>query len=60
MKVKLISYTPEPDKVVAAAGRLCYSSLDATEIFDEFTPKNTSKMIEKIDKERAYIANGTR
>ena len=28
MNVKLITYTPDPEKVVASAAKLCYSSSD--------------------------------
>ena len=28
MKVKLLAYTPDPEKVVAAAAKLCYSKAD--------------------------------
>ena len=27
MKVKLLAYTPEPEKVISMAAKLCYSSV---------------------------------
>ena len=32
MRVDLISWTPEPDRTVAAAARLCYSQTHAAEL----------------------------
>ena len=37
MKVSLLTYTPEPEKLVAAAARLCYSNKEVSEIMDNFT-----------------------
>ena len=28
MKVKLLAYTPEPEKTVACAAKLCYAAVD--------------------------------
>lgn len=49
MKVKLITHTPEPEKVVAAAAKLCYSSAaDIDTIMNGLTPEKTSKFIEHL------------
>lgn len=34
MKITLISHTPDPEKLVAAAAKVCYSSSDIDRIFD--------------------------
>ena len=34
MTVRLIAYTPEPEKVVAAAAKLCYSDAHITDLLD--------------------------
>lgn len=38
MKVKLVTYTPEPEKIVGAAARLCYSPVGAEKILEDFSP----------------------
>ena len=49
MKVKLIAYTPDPEKVVAAAAKLCYSNADSIDdLMDGLTPENTSKFIRRL------------
>lgn len=37
MKVKLISHTPEPEKVIAMAAKLCYSPVGTDEIEKDLT-----------------------
>lgn len=37
MIVTLIAHTPDPERVVAAAARLCYSQVGATELLDNLT-----------------------
>ncbi|MCL2147632.1 MAG: FAD-dependent thymidylate synthase, partial [Synergistaceae bacterium] len=44
-KVSLLSYTPEPDKVVLSAARLCYSDISANDLFRNFDVKNPEKTI---------------
>ena len=44
-KVQLISCTPEPEKLVAAAAKMCYSAADAEHILDGLTPEKTSDFI---------------
>lgn len=46
--VKLIAYTPEPEKVVSAAAKLCYSKVGATEIMDNLTQDNISKFLDML------------
>lgn len=45
MNVELIAWTPEPEKVVAAAAKLCYSRNDAIGIMDGLTTESASKFI---------------
>ena len=37
MKVKLIAHTPNPEKVVAAAAKLCYSNAQIDTLLDGLT-----------------------
>jgi len=48
MKVKIIAHTPEPEKTVAAAARLCYSKISATEILENFTQDKAASFIKKL------------
>lgn len=48
MKVSLINYTPDPEKTVAAAARLCYSPVGAEKILDDFSEKEVELFIEKL------------
>lgn len=45
MKVKLINHTPEPEKTVAAAARLCYSPSGAEEIMENFTDEEIRRFL---------------
>ncbi len=38
MRVTLITHTPDPDKVVAAAAKLCYSESDVATLTENLTP----------------------
>ncbi len=48
MKVSLISHTPQPEEVVAAAARLCYSSRSASEIMERFREGEAAEFIRKL------------
>lgn len=48
MKVTLLTHTPEPEKLVAAAARLCYSDKQVSEIMDNFTEEKVEKFINKL------------
>ena len=45
MTVRLIAYTPEPEKVVAAAAKLCYSDAHITDLLDGLTEEKTAKFL---------------
>jgi len=48
VQVKLINYTPNPDKTVAAAARLCYSPLGAEKLMQDFSPDEVAKFLGKL------------
>ena len=48
MKVKLLSYTPEPEKLVATAAKLCYSSSDISSLREGLTEDKTRSFIEML------------
>lgn len=48
LKVKLLAYTPEPEKLVAAAARLCYSDKSADELMENFTPDKVEAFVRKL------------
>lgn len=49
MKVTLLAHTPEPEKLVAAAAKLCYSqSADVATLMDNLTPEATEKFLNKL------------
>lgn len=48
MHVTLLAHTPEPEKIVAAAARLCYSNSEISEIMDNFTEEKIEKFINKL------------
>ena len=49
MKVRLISYTPEPEKLIATAARVCYSNkADIETIQEDFSDEEISSFIEQL------------
>lgn len=48
MNVKLISFTSEPERKVAMAARLCYSSIGAVELEERMSDEQVNKLVEKI------------
>lgn len=48
LSVSLIQYTPEPEKVVAAAAKLCYSHSDAGEIMNDLTDEAVEKFLNRL------------
>lgn len=45
LKVKLIAHTPEPDKVVSMAAKLCYSQVGVEEIAQKLTDAEVDKFL---------------
>jgi thymidylate synthase (FAD) len=50
MKVQLINYSKNPEKIVAQAARLCYSSKNIDEIVESIDKDKQDKLIKKIMK----------
>jgi len=50
IKVHLIAYTPEPERTVAAAARLCYSPLGASELYEDLSAKEIKSLIKRLRK----------
>lgn len=48
MKVKLMEYTKNPERVVAMAARLCYSPIGAEELSEKMTDEQVGKLVKKI------------
>lgn len=48
MKVKLISYTPNPERMVAMSARLCYSPIGAEELVETMSEKQVENLLAKI------------
>lgn len=48
MNIELISYTPEPEKVVALAARLCYSPSSITELLQKLDSSDIESFLDKI------------
>lgn len=49
-KVTLIAHTPEPEKVVAAAAKLCYSSAHIDDLLAGLTPQKSQEFVERLAK----------
>lgn len=50
MKVRLINYTKDPEKIVAQSARLCYSALSVEDLEEKLTNESIIKLINKIIK----------
>ncbi len=48
MKVSLITHTPEPEKIVAAAAKLCYANVGIDDLMDELTDDKVASFVEKL------------
>ncbi|EYE87223.1 FAD-dependent thymidylate synthase [Fervidicella metallireducens AeB] len=48
MKVKLIAHTPEPEKIIASAAKLCYSRVGIDEIMENLNEENTQKFLNML------------
>ena len=49
MKVSLLTHTPTPEKIVAAAARCCYSNDDPDKLLDEMTDDKAAKFLQKLN-----------
>ena len=48
MKVQLIAHTPDPERVIAAAAKLCYSASPATEIMDNLSSEQIERFLDML------------
>ena len=48
LKVKIIAHTPEPDKVVAQAGKLCYSAVGVDELTQKLTEEEIARYVNML------------
>jgi len=48
MNVKLLSYTPQPEKVISMAAKLCYSSVGVEEIEENLTEESVDKFLNML------------
>jgi thymidylate synthase (FAD) len=48
MKVSLIAHTPDPERVVAAAARLCYSPVGAAVLLEGLTGEEVGRFLDKL------------
>jgi thymidylate synthase (FAD) len=54
MEVTLLSYTPEPEKTVAAAARLCYSPLSGGELLENFDDEQVQIFLARLSSQGHY------
>lgn len=48
MKVEILSHTPDGDKLIAAAAKLCYSSSEIDTLLDGLTPEKTENFLDML------------
>lgn len=48
VKVKLLEYTPNPERVIAAAAKLCYSAVGVDEIMEKMDDEKTYKFLDML------------
>ena len=48
MKVQLLTYTPNPEKIVAAAAKLCYSDCSIQNLLDGLTDEKTAEFVQML------------
>ena len=48
LQVNLIAHTPNPEQVVAAAAKLCYSDAHIADLMDGLTPEKTTAFLNKL------------
>ncbi len=49
IKVRLLNYTPDPERTVAAAAKLCYSTDGVDAVLDGLTPEKTESFLKMLD-----------
>jgi thymidylate synthase (FAD) len=48
MEVRLINHTPDPERTVAAAARMCYSPIGAKRIMEDFSDEEVRDFLRKL------------
>ena len=48
MKVSLIAYTPEPEKTVAAAAKMCYAAADVDTVLEGLTDEKVANFVDML------------
>jgi len=48
MKVELITHTPDPEKIIAAAAKLCYSEVGVADLLDGMTDEKSASFLEML------------
>lgn len=48
MKVELLAYTPDADKIVAAAAKLCYAKSNIDTLLEGLTPEKTENFLDML------------
>ena len=48
MKVILLAHTPDPEKTVACAAKLCYSSSGIDTLYDSLTAEKAADFVEML------------
>lgn len=48
LKVQLLSYTPDPEKIITGAAKLCYSPLGVDELLDRIDHSTQERMIQML------------
>ena len=56
MLVSLLAYTPTPERLVASAAKLCYSSSGISELSLNLSDEDVNRILKKIIKSRHYSA----
>lgn len=49
MHIELLTHTPEPEKLLACAAKLCYSSVTIDELYDGLTPEKTKSFVNMLE-----------
>lgn len=57
LRVALIQHTPDPEKLAAAAAKLCYSKVGAGEIMEDLTDDNVERLTRLMDMGHARRSN---
>ena len=49
MKVKLLTYTPDAEKTIAAAAKLCYAKSDIDTLTNNLTPEKVESFLKLLE-----------